>query len=44
MLVYTTLATGRMESKEAAWLYASFGLAAESMDGSVIEAALQAAG
>jgi ubiquinone/menaquinone biosynthesis C-methylase UbiE len=26
MLVYTTVATGWMEPKEAAWLYASFGL------------------
>jgi len=42
--VYTTVATGRMESKEAAWLYASFGLVPESMDDAVIEAAFQAAG
>ena len=44
VLVYTTVATGRMESKEAAWLYASFGLVPESMDEAVIEAAFQAAG
>jgi len=44
MLVYTTVATGRMELKEAAWLYASFGLVPQSMDGSAVEAAFQAAG
>jgi len=44
MLVYTTVATGRMEPKEAAWLYASFGLVPESMDEAVVEAAFQAAG
>lgn len=44
MLVYTTVATGRMEPKEAAWLYASFGLVPESMDDSAVEAAFQAAG
>src|SRR5229473_248571 len=32
MLVYTTVATERMEPKEAAWLYASFGLIPESME------------
>jgi hypothetical protein len=44
MPVYTTVATGRMESKEAAWLPASFGLVPESMDEQVVEAAFQAAG
>jgi ubiquinone/menaquinone biosynthesis C-methylase UbiE len=44
MLVYTTVATGRMEPKEAAWLYASFGLVPESMDEGAVEAAFQAAG
>jgi ubiquinone/menaquinone biosynthesis C-methylase UbiE len=44
MLVYTTVATGRMESKEAAWLSAAFGLVPESMDEQVVEAAFQAAG
>jgi ubiquinone/menaquinone biosynthesis C-methylase UbiE len=44
MLVYTTIATGRMEPKEAAWLYASFGLVPESMDEQAVEAAFQAAG
>jgi len=43
-LVYTTVATQRMEPKEAAWLYASFGLVPESMDEAVVEAAFQAAG
>jgi ubiquinone/menaquinone biosynthesis C-methylase UbiE len=44
MLVYTTVATGRMEPKEAAWLYASFSLVPESMDEGAVEAAFQAAG
>jgi len=44
MLVYTTVATGRMEPKEAAWLSASFGLVPESMYEPVVEAAFQAAG
>ena len=44
MLVYTTVATERMEPKEAAWLYASFGLLPESMDESAVEAAFRAAG
>jgi ubiquinone/menaquinone biosynthesis C-methylase UbiE len=44
MLVYTTVATGRMEPKEAAWLSASFGLVPESMDEAVVEAAFQVAG
>ena len=44
MLVYMTVATERMEPKEAAWLYASFGLVPESMDESIVEAAFQAAG
>jgi ubiquinone/menaquinone biosynthesis C-methylase UbiE len=44
MLVYTTIATERMEPKEAAWLYASFGLVPESMDESAVEAAFRAAG
>jgi len=44
MLVYTTVATGQMEPKEAAWLYVSFGLVPESMDEAVVEAAFQAAG
>src|SRR6266567_8223528 len=44
MLVYTTVATGRMEPKESAWLDASFGLVPESMDEAVVEAAFQAAG
>jgi ubiquinone/menaquinone biosynthesis C-methylase UbiE len=44
MLVYTTVATGRMEPKEAAWLSASFGLVPESMDEQVVEAAFQSAG
>jgi ubiquinone/menaquinone biosynthesis C-methylase UbiE len=44
MLVYTTVATGRMEPKEAAWLYASFGLVPESMDEQAVEAAFQATG
>lgn len=44
MLVYTTVATGRMEPKEAAWLYTSFGLVLESMEEGVVEAAFQAAG
>jgi len=44
MLVYTTVATGRMEPKEAAWLSASFGLVPESMDEQAVEAAFQAAG
>ena len=44
MLLYTTVATGRMEPKEAAWLYASFGLVPESMDQGAVEAAFQAAG
>ena len=44
MLVYTTVATGRMEPKEAAWLYASFGLVPESMDEGSVEAAFRAAG
>jgi hypothetical protein len=43
MLVYTTVATERMEPKEAAWLYASLGLVPESMDEAVVEAAFQAA-
>jgi len=43
-LVYTTVATQRMEPKEAAWLYASFGLVPESMNEAVVEAAFQAAG
>ena len=44
MLVYTTVATERMEPKEAAWLYASFGLVPESMDEQAVEAAFQAVG
>src|SRR5258708_4675116 len=44
MLVYTTIATGRMEPKEAAWLYASFGLVPQSMDEGAVEAAFQVAG
>ncbi len=44
MLVYTTVATGRMEPKESAWLYASFGLVPESMDEQAVEAAFQTAG
>ncbi len=44
MLVYTTLATGRMEPQEAAWLYASLGLVPQSMDEAVVEAAFQGAG
>jgi SAM-dependent methyltransferase len=44
MLVYTTVATGRMEPKEAAWLYASFGLVPESMPEGTVEAAFQAVG
>jgi ubiquinone/menaquinone biosynthesis C-methylase UbiE len=44
MLVYTTVATERMEPKEAAWLYASFGLVPESMNEQAVEAAFQAAG
>jgi ubiquinone/menaquinone biosynthesis C-methylase UbiE len=44
MLVYTTVATGRMEPKEAAWLYAPFGLVPESMDEDAVEAAFQASG
>jgi hypothetical protein len=44
MLVYTTVATARMESKEAAWLSAAFGLVPESMDEQAVEAAFQAAG
>jgi hypothetical protein len=44
MLVYTTVATERMEPKEATWLYASFGLAPESMGEQAVEAAFQAAG
>lgn len=44
MLVYTTVATGRMEPKEAAWLYASFGLVPESMEEGAVEAAFQASG
>ena len=44
MLVYTTVATGRMELKEAAWLYASFGLVPESMDEGAVAAAFQVAG
>jgi len=44
MLVYTTVATGRMEPKEATWLSASFGLVPESMDEAVVEAAFQVAG
>ena len=44
MLVYTTVATERMEPKEAAWLYASFGLVPESMDEGTVEAAFQEAG
>ena len=44
MLVYTTVATERMEPKEAAWLSASFGLVPESMDESAVEAAFRAAG
>ena len=36
MLAYTTVATGRMEPKEAAWLYASFGLVLESMEEGVV--------
>lgn len=44
ILVYTTVATERMEPKEAAWLYAAFGLVPENMDEQAIEAAFQAAG
>jgi len=44
MLVYTTVATGRMEPKEAAWLYASFDLVPESMDKGAVEVAFQAVG
>jgi ubiquinone/menaquinone biosynthesis C-methylase UbiE len=44
MLVYTTVATRRMEPKEAAWLSASFGLVPESMDEGSVEAAFRAAG
>ncbi len=44
MLVYTTVATERMEPKEAAWLYASFGLVPESMDEGAIEAAFRVGG
>jgi ubiquinone/menaquinone biosynthesis C-methylase UbiE len=44
MLVNTTIATGRMEPKEAAWLYASLGLVPESMDEGAVEAAFQASG
>jgi ubiquinone/menaquinone biosynthesis C-methylase UbiE len=43
LLVYTTLATLRMEPKEAAWLYASFGLVPQSMDEGSVEAAFQVA-
>jgi ubiquinone/menaquinone biosynthesis C-methylase UbiE len=43
MLVYTTVATERMEPKEAACLYASFGLVPESMNESTVEAAFRAA-
>jgi ubiquinone/menaquinone biosynthesis C-methylase UbiE len=44
MLVYTTVATGRMEPKEAARLYASFGLVPESMDEGAVEVAFRATG
>jgi ubiquinone/menaquinone biosynthesis C-methylase UbiE len=44
MLVYTTVATGRMEPQEAAWLYASLGLVSESMCEQAVEAAFQGAG
>ena len=44
MLVFTTVATERMEPKEAAWLHASFGLVPESMDEGAVEVAFQAAG
>lgn len=44
MLVYTTVATERMEPQEAAWLYASLGLVPESMDEVPVEAAFQGAG
>ena len=44
MLVYTTVATGRMEPKEAARLYASFGLVPESMDEGAVEVACRATG
>ena len=44
MLAYTTVATERMEPKEAAWLYASFGLVPENMNEQAVEAAFRAAG
>lgn len=44
MLVYTTVATERIEPKEAARLYASLGLVPQSMDEASVEAAFQGAG
>jgi ubiquinone/menaquinone biosynthesis C-methylase UbiE len=44
MLVYTTVATERMEPKEAARLYTSLGLVPQSMDETSVEAAFQRAG
>jgi len=44
MLVYTTVATERMEPKEAAQLYTSLGLIPQSMEEASVEAAFQAAG
>jgi len=44
MLVYTTIATGRMEPKEAAWLYEALGLVPQSMGEGAVEAAFQSAG
>ena len=44
MLVYTTIATSRMEPKEAAWLYEALGLVPQSMGEVSVEAAFQAAG
>ena len=44
MLVYTTIATERMEPKEAAWLYEALSLVPQSMGEGTVEAAFQAAG
>ena len=44
MLAYTTIATNRMETKEASWLYESLGLVPQSMEEATIEAAFQVAG
>ena len=44
MLLYTTIATGRMEPKEAARLYEALGLVPQSMDESTVEAAFQSGG